>query len=170
MGTLRKLTRAAAAVLTVLPLTATAAQASVPVAQQFTVSAGAHPTGIAIGGDGNLWFAEPGIDKVGKLAPWGGLGEYATAPGVKPNRLVTAGDGALWFSEDNGSGNLGHINVFGSGFGEVAAAAHQPTKGIRGSHSPGPAAGISPATSTASGSATSDHALAISSRRCRAAI
>jgi len=44
----------------------------------------ATPIGIALGGDGNLWFAEKAADKIGRLTPRGDIAEFALAPGRRP--------------------------------------------------------------------------------------
>lgn len=55
------------------------------------------PIGIALGGDGNLWFADSGVDKIGRITPAGHIDEFA--PGAHPTGGIVAGnDGNMWFT------------------------------------------------------------------------
>ncbi len=62
---------------------------------------GAGPGGIATGPDGNLWFTERNLDRIGRITPAGVVTEFGT--GISPDanlRRITAGpDGNLWFTE-----------------------------------------------------------------------
>jgi hypothetical protein len=63
----------------------------------------ANPTrgGIAVGPDGNLWFAEGGINRVGRITLTGtvtGFPVPTTASG--PSDIAAGPDGNLWFTED----------------------------------------------------------------------
>jgi virginiamycin B lyase len=60
-------------------------------------NAGATPTSIAAGPDGNVWFADPGNDSLGRVTPAGGVTEI-TLP-TYPGDLAAGSDGALWFTE-----------------------------------------------------------------------
>src|SRR5262249_28478716 len=46
--------------------------------KEFTLSAGSGPALATVGGDGNIWFAETGHDKIAKITPNGTVTEYAT--------------------------------------------------------------------------------------------
>jgi len=60
----------------------------------------AAPARITSGPDGNLWFTEPGISKVGRITPTGVITEFATATGGASPTGITAGpDGNVWFTE-----------------------------------------------------------------------
>ncbi len=64
------------------------------------LSPAAAPARITAGPDGNLWFTEQGISKVGRLTPSGVVSEFATATANAAPTGITAGpDGNLWFAE-----------------------------------------------------------------------
>jgi virginiamycin B lyase len=70
---------------------------------------GSYPHGITAGPDGNLWFTEPGLNRVGKITTNGVITEYA-AGGV--NLGITSGsDGRLWFCTLRSSQNDGQIGA-----------------------------------------------------------
>ena len=50
---------------------APASAAITPVVTEFStgIGQGAAPDGITNGPDGNIWFAEPGLSKVGRITP-----------------------------------------------------------------------------------------------------
>jgi len=70
------------------------------------ISPGAAPAYITAGPDGNLWFAEVGVNKIGRITPAGVVTEFSA--GITPNSGptgITAGpDGNLWFTEQGASG------------------------------------------------------------------
>ncbi len=51
------------------------------------------------GPDGNLWFAEYEINKIGRITPGGTITEFLlpTAPAY-PLNIATGPDGNLWFN------------------------------------------------------------------------
>jgi virginiamycin B lyase len=54
------------------------------------------------GSDGNLWFTEPGVGKIGVMTPSGGVIEQALPSGQQANQGITAApDGNVWFTETN---------------------------------------------------------------------
>jgi streptogramin lyase/putative cell wall-binding protein len=60
----------------------------------------AAPARIVAGPDGNLWFTEPGISKVGRISPSGVVNEFVTATAnAGPTGITTGPDGNLWFTE-----------------------------------------------------------------------
>jgi streptogramin lyase len=72
------------------------------------------PSGIAVGGDGNLWFTEIDGNKIGRITTSGTITEFAlpTANGAPAD--ITAGpDGALWFTEEFGN-KIGRITTAGA--------------------------------------------------------
>jgi streptogramin lyase len=55
---------------------------------------------IAAGPDGNLWFTEYLVGKIGRLTPSGTLTEYPLPfPNSQPESIVAGPDGNLWFTE-----------------------------------------------------------------------
>jgi streptogramin lyase len=78
--------------------------------------AGANPGGITVGPDGNLWFTEFGVSRIGNINPnLTTINEFSAGvtPGAGPDHIVTGPDGALWFTEFNG-GRIGRITTAGS--------------------------------------------------------
>lgn len=47
------------------------------------LSPGAKATSILEGPDGNLWFSEPGVNRIGRMTPGGGLTEFPMPDGVQ---------------------------------------------------------------------------------------
>jgi len=61
----------------------------------------AHPTAIAAGPDGNLWFTERLGNRIGRITPEGTITEFPipTAASSPTNGIVTGPDGCVWFTE-----------------------------------------------------------------------
>ena len=58
-----------------------------------------QPLGITAGPDGNMWFADPGAQSIGKMPP-GGSPLLIPAPGAGGPAGITSGpDGTLWYTE-----------------------------------------------------------------------
>jgi streptogramin lyase len=77
--------------------------------------AGAGVSGITLGPDGNLWFTEVNVDRVGNITPNLATGnEFSTGitPGAAPENIVTGADGALWFTEFGNA--VGRITTAGA--------------------------------------------------------
>jgi virginiamycin B lyase len=67
-------------------------------------SADSFPQGIARGADGNLWFAERGIDRIGRITPAGVITEFpipSPSPTAELNLVTSGPDGHIWFSQDS---------------------------------------------------------------------
>ena len=74
-----------------------AAAAAVPVLAEF--SAAGTPEGIAVGSDGNLWFAEStGGGKIGRITPAGAITEFPGFAG-SPFWITSGPDHNLWITE-----------------------------------------------------------------------
>jgi virginiamycin B lyase len=70
--------------------------------------------GIAVGRDGNLWYADPDANEIGRLTPGGQISHFALpTQGAMPTTIVAGPDGALWFTEQ-GSSAIGRIDLSGS--------------------------------------------------------
>jgi virginiamycin B lyase len=77
------------------------------------------------GPDGNLWFTEPGVGKVGRMTPQGAVTEFPLPAGHDATGAITTGpDGNLWFTEDGG---LGRITTGGVVTEFVLAPGSHPT-------------------------------------------
>src|SRR5438105_2791799 len=87
------------------------------------LAAGAAPSEITTGPDGNLWFTESGANKIGEMKPDGTLvTEIALPAGSAPEGITTGPDGNLWFAELT-PGKVGHVSTAGSLFPEVTLSA-----------------------------------------------
>ncbi|HET6310641.1 MAG TPA: hypothetical protein VFH00_06515 [Candidatus Nitrosotalea sp.] len=59
------------------------------------------PEGITAGPDGNIWFTEAGVGRIGRMTPAGALTEFPIPSGREssPREIVAGPDGNLWFVE-----------------------------------------------------------------------
>jgi streptogramin lyase len=78
------------------------------------ITAGAEPTDITAGPDGNLWFTEPGIGGVGRMTTGGIVTEFTAGitAGAEPTDITAGPDGDLWFTEANENA-IGRITTAG---------------------------------------------------------
>ena len=67
-----------------------------------------------LGPDGNVWFSESEVSRIGRITPDGRITEFGDgiSPGAKPLSIAVR-DGALWFSEAAGN-RIGRITVDGA--------------------------------------------------------
>jgi uncharacterized repeat protein (TIGR01451 family) len=76
------------------------------------ITAGSRPFGITRGADGNLWFAEPGNNALGRITPGGTVTQFSLAglqAGSQPQSITSGPAGLLYFTEA-GVGRIGSIN------------------------------------------------------------
>lgn len=79
--------------------------------------------GITAGPDGNLWFVEPYVNRIGRITPTGALREFNVPSSLPPpngvsawsglSDIVSGPDGNLWFTEWR-TGRIGRITPLGS--------------------------------------------------------
>jgi streptogramin lyase len=95
----------------VLALVAAARVARAQVITEFPVpTAGSDPLGITVGSDGNLWFTEFFVGKIGRITTGGVVTEF---PAAGNPQFITAGsDGNLWFAE-TGISRIGRMTTAG---------------------------------------------------------
>jgi virginiamycin B lyase len=75
---------------------------------------GSDPEGIAVGSDGNPWFTETQVDKIGTVDASGNIEEYQIPTGATQPRGIAPGpDGNLWFAEYSGE-QIGKITTAGA--------------------------------------------------------
>src|SRR6266516_3008942 len=88
-------------ILASLGLLATGAGAQVVTEFSAGISAGAGLANITAGPDGNLWFTEPNIDRIGRITPAGVVTEFSAGitAGARPYDITAGPDGNLWFTE-----------------------------------------------------------------------
>jgi streptogramin lyase len=78
-------------------------------------SAASHPTTITFGPDGNLWFTEAGMGKIGRMTLGGVVTEFplpSRDAHAIPTSIINGPDGALWFVETDGD-KIGRITPQG---------------------------------------------------------
>ena len=105
-------TRAIAVALLTVAASATAAYGQI--IQEFPpLPPGRAPEGIVLGPDGNMWIAEEGGDRIGKVSPTGTLlDEYVCSAGSSPETIVVGPDGNLWFTMWNAN-SVGRVTPDG---------------------------------------------------------
>lgn len=76
---------------------------------------GGSPTGISVGPDGALWFAERGADRIGRITTNGDLVEFALPAdgGGGPIGIALGPDDAMWFTEQV-TDSIGRIDAYGT--------------------------------------------------------
>jgi virginiamycin B lyase len=80
--------------------------------------------GIATGPDGNLWFTEPHVNKIGRMTTAGVVTEYPVpTAGSLPREITLGPDGNLWFTEAIGD-KIGRITTGGVITEYVVGPAH----------------------------------------------
>lgn len=71
------------------------------------------PDDIVAGPDGNLWFTESGVDRIGRITPGGTITEFTTpTQDSNPTGIAVGSDGNLWFTE-SGTNDIGRITPAG---------------------------------------------------------
>lgn len=92
----------------------TMASAGVGTAAGFALpTVTAQPGGITKGPDGNFWFTETNVDKIGRITPAGVITEFPlAAAGSRPVGITAGVDGNLWFAEQGRNG-IGRITPAG---------------------------------------------------------
>ena len=72
------------------------------------------PAAITTGADGNLWFIEPSLYKIGRMTPAGEVTEFPdVTQGVSAFAITTGPDGNVWYSVGEMYGSLGRVTPSG---------------------------------------------------------
>lgn len=72
------------------------------------------PDDIVVGPDGNLWFTESGVDRIGRITPAGTITEFTTPTAdSNPTGIAVGADGNLWFAE-SGTSDIGRVTPAGT--------------------------------------------------------
>ena len=110
-----------------VPTVHAAPLATIGTINEFNIpTAGSMPNGIATGPDGNLWFTEIVVNKIGRITPAGVITEFNIPTAGSEIYSIAAGpDGNLWFAE-NGGNKIGRITPAG-----VITEFNIPTAGSR---------------------------------------
>ncbi len=95
------------------------------IANIFFLAIGSTPTGIVAGPDGNLWFTEYGLNRIGMLTPAGDarLEAAIPSPSTLPEGIAVGPDGTIWFTETEGN-RVGRVFI-----GSSPPATPTPTPG-----------------------------------------
>jgi streptogramin lyase len=99
----------------VMFLCASVSAAPLGVVTEFGL-AGGQPSGIALGYDGNLWFADNANKAIGKITPSGEITEYtiATHGGNSNDKvfgIALGADGNMWFADQGATRAIGKVNT-----------------------------------------------------------
>ncbi len=79
-----------------------------------TAAANSEPEGLALGPDGNVWFAEMHAGEIGRITPSGEITEFAEGlTQGEPIGITAADDGDLYFTERGHEGAIGQITPGG---------------------------------------------------------
>jgi streptogramin lyase len=72
------------------------------------------PDDIIVGPNGNLWFTESGVDRIGEITTSGVITEFTTPTAdSEPTGLAVGSDGNIWFTE-SGTNDIGRITPSGT--------------------------------------------------------
>lgn len=86
---------------------------SITVIDVPTANAFEQGGGLAVGSDGNVWFTEITVHKIGRVTPAGSVTEFPLpSGGIYPGPMVLGPDGNLWFTE--GAAKVGRITTQGA--------------------------------------------------------
>src|SRR5262245_28898572 len=86
-------------ILASLSLLAGSAGAQVITEFSAGISAGAGLYDITAGPDGNLWFTEGSVRRIGRISLAGVVTEFSTGISGSPGGITAGPDGNLWFTE-----------------------------------------------------------------------
>ncbi|MGH2551901.1 MAG: virginiamycin B lyase family protein, partial [Thermomicrobiales bacterium] len=81
----------------------------------FALPTDAGATDLTLGPDGNLWFTDFGLNKIGRMTLAGTVTEFSVpAEFIAPRSITVGADGALWFTSD--TAQVGRMDTSGGGF------------------------------------------------------
>src|SRR5262249_25355942 len=100
-----------------------------------TPTPSSHPFSITAGPDGNVWFTENSVKKIGQITPRGSIAEFPilVTNNAMPTGITTGPDGNLWFTESNAN-QIGRIMPDGTHLTEfsIPSPDSNPTRIIAG--------------------------------------
>ena len=82
---------------------------------------------ITVGPDGNIWFVEGAVSKIGMITPDGVISEYPVPAGQDPHAIVAGPDGNLWFT-DFSTAEIGVMSTAGKLLDEYAVPQPEETR------------------------------------------
>jgi virginiamycin B lyase len=88
-----------------------------PYIEYILPNAAAHPVGIALGSDGNMWVTDPGTNSIWRVEqikpkPHVKFTQYRLTGNAQPFTITNGPDGALWFTEP-GTNSIGRLPISG---------------------------------------------------------
>jgi len=89
------------------PRVGTWSEANYPISPNTNVSN--HPDGLTLDGARNLWFTDPGRDKIGETTNAGVIREWALPASSFPKGVALGSDGNLWITE-TGTGRIARLD------------------------------------------------------------
>jgi virginiamycin B lyase len=105
--------------------------------KEYPLPAGSQPTAITLGPDGNIWFAEPGTNKIGRITPAGQITHFdIPTPSSFPTAITAGPDGRIWFTELVGN-KIGALSMTGGVPVEYTSASIGQPTGITAGPPPG---------------------------------
>ncbi len=71
-----------------------------PTVEEFPLTASnGRPIAVTVGGDGAVWFADDGVNAIGRLAPDGAVTMFPLSGERQPVGIATGHDGSIWFTQ-----------------------------------------------------------------------
>ncbi len=94
---------------------------------EFQLPAGSDPDGITTGPEGDLWFADSGTSKIGRITPSGQITEFPLpATSSHPTSITAGPESSLWFTEESGEEKIGRITPSGHVTGFAVPSGEEP--------------------------------------------
>ncbi len=83
---------------------------------EFTIpTAASSPRGIAAGPDGNVWFTQTAVNRIGRITASGAVTEFIVpTTNSSPNDITAGPDGNLWFSQSSSANKVARITTSGT--------------------------------------------------------
>lgn len=82
----------------VMPSTTSSFSGGKVTIREFSLAPGSQPLGITVGGDGNAWFVERGVDRIARITASGKLTEFSMpTKGLRPQAVTTSHAGDVWY-------------------------------------------------------------------------
>lgn len=69
---------------------------------------------LTVGGDGNLWFTNTTVNKIGRYNPTTHAFTYFNSGNIFPSKITTAADGSIWYAASGGPAQRMHTGGTGT--------------------------------------------------------
>jgi streptogramin lyase len=80
-------------------------------------TASSEPVGLVAGPDGNIWFTEYSVGKIGRITPAGVITEFASGVTQEISGITVGSDSNIWFTE-SGADKIGRMTAAGGSLTE----------------------------------------------------